>query len=513
MDAPILSTIKAVAAETQAVANGAHHIDAKATNSAAARKDYVARIPIYPKLVHGQFRFLKWLGMAIMLGLYYALPWIRWDRGANVPDQAVLLDLMRERFYFFWIEIWPQEVYYLTGLLILASLLLFLVTALFGRIWCGYACPQTVWTDLFIMVERLIEGDRGERIRLDKSPWTLDKIGKRITKHFAWVLIAAMTGGAWIFYFHDAPTLAATLFQGTADTTAYLFLGIMTFTTYWFAGHMREQVCTYMCPWPRIQAALVDRDTLMVTYRYDRGEPRGPHKKGQSWEGRGHCIDCNQCVAACPMGIDIRDGEQLECINCALCIDACNDVMKRVGLPRGLIAYDSPHNIQCRIDGQKAQMHLFRPRVILYAAVLIAVAGVMVFGLSTRATIDVNVLRDRNPTFVRLADGAIRNAYTVKVMNRATVTRTLELTIDAPQGFFVKVVGLPTDHLPAAIEVPGDRLRTLRVLVTVPQTSLARSSLPIHFSLTDVASKEMHTTHTVFLSEDEDSETEDEEDK
>jgi cytochrome c oxidase accessory protein FixG len=346
MSAAIVSTLKAVAAETSALAaEGVQRSDAQATNSAASRKDYVARVAIYPKLVHGQFRLLKWIGLIVMLAIYYGLPWLRWDRGAGVPDQAVLVDLVRERFYFFWIEIWPQEIYYVTGLLIVAALLLFLVTALFGRVWCGYACPQTVWTDLYIVVERLIEGDRNARIRLDRSPWTLDKFGRRTVKHLAWLLIAAATGGAWIFYFHDAPTLAANLAKGTADPTAYLFLGILTFTTYWLAGHMREQVCTFMCPWPRIQAALIDHDTLMVTYRRDRGEPRAPHKKGQPWEGRGHCIDCNQCVAACPMGIDIRDGDQLECINCALCIDACNDVMKRVNLPRGLIAYDTHENV------------------------------------------------------------------------------------------------------------------------------------------------------------------------
>jgi cytochrome c oxidase accessory protein FixG len=501
MSAPIMSTLKAVAAETRALAaDGVQRSDARATNSAAVRRDYVARVPIYPKLVHGEFRLLKWVGMAVMLGIYYVLPWLRWDRGANAPDQAVLVDLVRERFYFFFIEIWPQEIYYVTGLLILASLLLFFVTALFGRVWCGYACPQTVWTDLYIMVERLIEGDRNERIRLDKSRWTAEKAVKKTAKHAVWLLIAALTGGAWIFYFHDAPSLAANLFQGTADTTAYLFLGILTFTTYWLAGHMREQVCTYMCPWPRIQAALVDRDTLMVTYRQARGEPRGPHKKGQPWEGRGHCIDCNQCVAACPMGIDIRDGDQLECINCALCIDACNDVMKRVGLPRGLIAYDSLGHIEQKAQGVKARFRFVRPRVVVYAVALVAVAAVMLFALNTRATVDLNVLRDRNPTFVRLSDGSVRNAYTVKVMNRANASRHFTLSIDGPKGFDVKIVGVERASLPIAFDVDGDRLRTLRVLVTAPAASLTDESMPVRFSVADAAG-ETKSTETVFLSE------------
>jgi len=496
-----MSTLKAVAAETRALAaDGVQRSDARATNSAAVRRDYVARVPIYPKLVHGEFRLLKWVGMAVMLGIYYVLPWIRWDRGANVPDQAVLVDFVRERFYFFFIEIWPQEIYYVTGLLILASLLLFLVTSLFGRVWCGYACPQTVWTDLYIMVERLIEGDRNERIRLDKSAWTAEKAVKKTAKHAAWLLIAALTGGAWIFYFHDAPTLAANLFQGTADTTAYLFLGILTFTTYWLAGHMREQVCTYMCPWPRIQAALIDRDTLMVTYRKARGEPRGPHKKGQPWDGRGHCIDCNQCVAACPMGIDIRDGDQLECINCALCIDACNDVMKRVGLPRGLIGYDSLSHMEQKAQGVKVRFRFVRPRVVVYAVALLAVAAVMLFALNTRATIDLNVLRDRNPTFVRLSDGSVRNAYTVKVMNRTNATRHFTLAIDGLESFEVKVVGVERARLPIAFDVDGDRLRTLRVLVTAPAAVLTDESVPVRFLVADEAG-ETKSTETVFLSE------------
>jgi cytochrome c oxidase accessory protein FixG len=502
MSAAIVSTLKAVAAETSALAaEGVQRSDAQATNSAASRKDYVARVAIYPKLVHGQFRLLKWIGLIVMLAIYYGLPWLRWDRGAGVPDQAVLVDLVRERFYFFWIEIWPQEIYYVTGLLIVAALLLFLVTALFGRVWCGYACPQTVWTDLYIVVERLIEGDRNARIRLDRSPWTLDKFGRRTVKHLAWLLIAAATGGAWIFYFHDAPTLAANLAKGTADPTAYLFLGILTFTTYWLAGHMREQVCTFMCPWPRIQAALIDHDTLMVTYRRDRGEPRAPHKKGQPWEGRGHCIDCNQCVAACPMGIDIRDGDQLECINCALCIDACNDVMKRVNLPRGLIAYDTHENVGRRLRGDKPRIALLRPRVVIYAATLLVVVGIMLFGLSTRATIDLNVLRDRNPTFVRLSDGSVRNAYTVKVMNRRNEPRRFQLSIDGPKGLRVKIVGLEQAPSPVEIEVPGDRLRTLRVLVAVPSASLTKASVPVAFRVIDAASGESQATSTVFLSE------------
>jgi len=453
MNAPLLSTVRSVVEETNALAaDGVLRSTAKPINSALNRNLYKAREQIYPKLVHGRFRLLKWVGMAVMLAIYYGLPWVRWERGAGAPDQAVLVDLVRQRFYFFWIEIWPQEVYYITGLLILAALGLFLVTALFGRVWCGYACPQTVWTDLYIMVERLIEGDRNARIRLDKSPWSFEKIRKRVAKHAIWLLIAAGTGGAWIFYFHDAPTLAATLFQGTADMTAYLFLGILTFTTYWLAGHMREQVCTFMCPWPRIQAALIDQDTLQVTYRTDRGEKRGPHKKGQPWEGRGHCIDCNQCVAACPMGIDIRDGDQLECINCALCIDACDEVMAKVGYPKGLIRYST----QNAIDGTPTRV--LRPRILVYGMILLALMVGWAVGVTHRSPLIAEVLRDRNALYRETASG-IENSYTLKLVNKT----------DRPQQYRVELRS----------DLAGLRLRDASI---IPVAAGSVASLPLTLS-------------------------------
>lgn len=296
---------------------------------------------IFPKRVQGEFRRFKWIVMLITLGIYYLTPWLRWDRGPYAPDQAVLIDLANRRFYFFFVEIWPQEFYYVAGLLIMAGLGLFLVTSVAGRAWCGYTCPQTVWVDLYLVVERAIEGDRNARMKLDKGPWTFDKIWKRVAKHSIWIVIGVLTGGAWIFYFADAPKLLTDFVTGQAAPVAYFTVAILTATTYIFGGLMREQVCTYMCPWPRIQAAMLDENSLTVTYNDWRGEPRSRHSKKAIAAGEtvGDCVDCNACVAACPMGIDIRDGQQLECITCALCIDACNSVMDKIDKPRGLISY------------------------------------------------------------------------------------------------------------------------------------------------------------------------------
>jgi len=281
---------------------------------------YAAREPIFPKRVYGSFRNLKWAIMAVTLGIYYLVPWLRWDRGPNLPDQAVLVDLAHRRFYFFWIEIWPHEFYFVAGLLIMAGLGLFLFTSALGRVWCGYTCPQTVWTDLFILVERWIEGDRNARIRLHRAKWSPRKATLRLLKWTVWALIGVATGGAWVFYFADAPTLANQFLTLTAPTVAWATVAILTATTVVLGGFMREQVCIYMCPWPRIQGAMMDDSTLTVAYRDWRGEPRGKARDANA----GDCVDCNACVAVCPMGIDIRDGQQMECITCEL--RSCDDV-------------------------------------------------------------------------------------------------------------------------------------------------------------------------------------------
>ncbi|MBI1365593.1 MAG: cytochrome c oxidase accessory protein CcoG [Alphaproteobacteria bacterium] len=486
------------------LANASHSVaayDVDAVNSAARRRLYKARAPIYPKLVRGFYRRLKWFVLCATLGVYYILPWVRWPRGPGAPDQAILVDFPHRRFYFFFIELWPDELYYLTGLLVIAALSLFLATALFGRIWCGYSCPQTVWTDLFIAVERLVEGDRNQRIKLAKQKWNAEKIGKKALKHGLWLLIGAATGGAWIFYFHDAPTIFPQLFTGEAPFTAYFFLGLLTLTTYIFAGSMREQVCTYMCPWPRIQAALTDAETLQVTYKRDRGEPRGAHKKGQSWEGRGDCVDCKACVAACPMGIDIRDGAQLECINCALCIDACDEIMEKVGRPRRLIGYDTDKNIDRRAKGQKPATRLVRARTILYAVLLLAISSVMAWSLANRQTLEVDALRDRTPPFVRLSDGSIRNAFTIKIVNRARGERPLVFRVDADRPVKLSAVGETVEGDHAEIVAPSDDVRSMRIFVTVPPRSADHATFPLTFTLVDPKTGEKATRRSTFLTE------------
>jgi len=456
---------------------------------------YKPRTPIYPKLVHGRWRWIKWGMLIALLGIYYITPWLRWDRPGSLPDQAVLVDFEGGRFYFFFLQLWPQEVYFITGLLVLAALGLFLVTALFGRLWCGYACPQTVWTDLYIYVERLFEGDRNARMRLDAAPMSFDKLWRKTGKHLVWIGVAFGTGGAWIFYFHDAPDLIRTFWVGTAPATAYVSCAILTATTYLFAGHMREQVCTYMCPWPRIQGAMLDDQSFQVTYRYDRGEPRGPHKKAATWEGRGDCVDCNQCVVVCPMGIDIRNGSQLECINCGLCVDACDEVMLKVGRPRSLIAYDTDAAVAARNLGQKASHQLVRPRTIYYAAALMVVAGVMGWGFTQRRQIDAHALRDRNPALVRLHDGSVRNGYVLKVANHGFEAAEITVAFDGIEGARLRMPGRASGET-LRLVVDPNQVTPVRVFVTVPEDHAGEGQREAAFTIR--AGDETETVRTAF---------------
>ncbi|MEO3413557.1 cytochrome c oxidase accessory protein CcoG [Roseovarius sp. CAU 1744] len=432
---------------------------------------YAPREPIFPKKVYGRFRNLKWVIMAVTLGIYYLTPWIRWDRGANLPDQAVLVDLANRRFFFFWIEIWPHEFYFVAGLLVMAGLGLFLFTSALGRVWCGYACPQTVWTDLFILVERWIEGDRNARLRLHRQKkWDFRKFSLRLVKWISWLLIAVATGGAWVFYFADAPTLMADLFTLTAHPVAYTTVAILTGTTFLFGGFAREQICIYACPWPRIQAAMMDEDTLVVGYREWRGEPRKHSEAAKAGEAQGDCIDCMACVNVCPVGIDIRDGQQLECITCALCIDACDDIMAKIGKPRGLIDYMALTDEQHERAGRPPKpviKHILRPRTLLYTALWALVGVGLVFALFIRAEIEMTVAPVRNPTFVTMADGAIRNTYEVRLLNKHGEDRFFRLSAVGDPSLSLSREGSDFDTL----LVPADSTYNQRVYIQAPAGS------------------------------------------
>jgi cytochrome c oxidase accessory protein FixG len=471
-----------------------HQLEGRATPPSEPEDEaplYAARRKIYPQAVHGTFRRIKWAVLVVTLGIYYLLPFVRWDRGPNAPSQAVLIDFPNHRFYFFFIEIWPQEVYYLTGLLIIAAMVLFLMNAVAGRVWCGYLCPQTVWTDLFCAIERWVEGDRREHMLRERGPWTANRLARAGIKHFLWLMVAWWTGGAWVLYFADAPTLVKDLATFEAPFVAYAWIGILTVTTYALAGHLREQVCTYMCPWPRIQAALTDEHALNVTYRYDRGEPRGSVKKNAALREQGlpagDCIDCLQCVYVCPTGVDIRDGANLGCIQCGLCIDACDSVMAKVDRPTRLIAYDTDLNIKHRQEGSPPQLRIVRARTLLYAAVIAITGVVMLYALATRTTESISVIHDRNPAFVRLADGSLRNGYTMRIVNKQLMAREFALDIRGLANVSYEFVGVPgsTDGR-RIVEVGPDQTREVRVLVTGRQATIPPST-PIVFEITDLA--------------------------
>jgi len=452
---------------------------------------------IFPKRVWGKYRKIKWVAMVALLSIYYLAPFLRWDRGELAPDQAILIDMAAQRAYFFFIEIWPQEVYYLTGILILAAIGLFLVTSLFGRVWCGYACPQTVWTDLFVWVERIIQGDRTKRLKLYKAPWSFEKVWKLSLTHAVWLIIGLFTGGAWVFYFNDAPTLLEQIVHLDVPWSVLSWVIALTGSTYLMAGYAREQVCTYMCPYARFQSAMFDKDTLIIGYDEERGEKRGKHKKGESWEGRGHCIDCTACVQVCPMGIDIRDGLQMECIACGLCVDACNDVMHKLELPEGLIRYDTTSNQESRRKGFAATFKVLRPRSFYYATIIAVVGGTILYGLLTRSETELHVLHDRNPLFVQLSDGGIRNGYDIKILNKTHEDRVFNLVTKGLAGATIRVQG--AGHLDVhALTVFADSVGHYRVFITAPKPAKKRAE--ITFILSDTSGRAQQFYEGIFMS-------------
>lgn len=451
---------------------------------------FEARKPIYPAKVNGIFRRTKWAVMLLLLGLYYFLPWVRWERGPDAPSQAILMDVMNRKFYFFFIEIWPQEVFYFTGLLLIAALGLFFATTLFGRVWCGYACPQTVWTDLFLHVERFFEGDRNAQVKLAKAPWGVNKLARKSAKHLTWLLIGLATGGAWVFYFQDAPTLWADMLAGHFKFIPTFWIIFLTASTYVMAGFAREQVCTYMCPYARFQGAMFDEESMLVTYDATRGEPRG---KG---DNHGACVDCARCVQVCPTGIDIRDGQQYRCINCGLCVDACNAVMDKLGRPLGLIRYNTLNNtIPANIGwwGVWKAGRFVRPRTLIYASIMLLVGSTMLYNLLTRSLMDMSMLHQRNPLFVLMSNHNIRNTYTLRVVNKTWDNTTYHLSANLPLHLHTATTTMnPMGRLPLTV-APG-KVGEFTIFADMPAAAITTSHHPVTFTLQAPQGSDTYTT-------------------
>ncbi len=450
---------------------------------------------IYPKTVKGRFRTLKtWIGGALLL-FYFGAPWLRWPRAAGLPDQMLLVDIEHQRGYAMGIEIWPQEIYYVAGLLVLSCIALFFATTLYGRVWCGITCPQTVFTDLFVAVERLFEGDRGARMRRDSGPWNAGKLLRKGATYATWIALSLATGWTFVLYFMEAHATVNALFSGNIGDgrpVGWLSFGFgmgFSVSTFLFVGFAREQFCIYMCPWPRFQAAMYDEDSLIVSYEAWRGEPRGAAHKGTNFDHRGHCIECKQCVQVCPTGIDIRDGSQLACIGCGLCVDACDNIMTLMSLPTGLITYDSYARQEARAVNTVKPRRYIRPRTVVYAALMTVTAGLMTFALTHRVPTDITVQHERAPLWVTLAGGSIRNGYDFHILNKS----------DAPSVYSLRVRDLPKATLRAtfygekevdAIELPvkADSMGTFRVYVTAPLSVLTGKSTEFEFQLINKAS-------------------------
>jgi cytochrome c oxidase accessory protein FixG len=428
---------------------------------------YAKAEKIYPREVHGLFARLRTLGVLGLLGLYYILPWMRWD-----GHQALLFDLPARKFHIFFVTLWPQDFFYLAVMLILAGLLLFFVTALAGRIWCGYACPQTVWTEAFLWIERKVEGDRMKQQKLDALPMNARKFRIKATKHFLWLAFAAWTGFTFVGYFTPIIELGQRLLSfnlGPWETFWVIFYG---FATYGNAGFMREQVCKYMCPYARFQSAMFDKDTLIVSYLPERGEPRGSRKRSADPAalGLGDCIDCTLCVQVCPTGIDIRNGLQYECIACSACIDACDDVMDKMGYDRGLIAYTTEN----AMEGKKTS--IMRPRIIIYAVLLASIMAAYVYSFSQRIPLGLDVIRDRNTLYRETSEGLIENVYTLKILNMDKVQHQYELTVSGIPGLTLHK-DMPT------IVVASGGVQELPVRLRADEAELEARSSDVVFSL------------------------------
>lgn len=440
---------------------------------------YQKRQKIYPRKVSGIFARLRAGTVLALLGLYYLVPWLQWQ-----GRQAILFDLPARKFYIFGLTIWPQDFFFLALLLMIAAFALFFFTALAGRLWCGYACPQTVWTELFLWIERKVEGDRSAQMKLDKKPWNARKIRLKFTKHALWLALSLWTGLTFVGYFTpiDELVLAFPFDLGPWEAFWVFFYG---FATYGNAGWMREQVCKYMCPYARFQSAMFDRNTLIISYDEERGEPRGARKRGIDYRGRGlgDCIDCTMCVQVCPTGIDIRDGLQYECIGCAACIDICDEVMDKMGYPRGLVRYTTEN----ALEGKNTS--ILRPRVIVYTALLGVLVAGLTYGLMTRKTLELDIIRDRNALYRETTDGLTENVYTLKLINKSEQDHRYRISVSGIEG--LRLLG---EH--EAVEVPAGEVLNLPVRVRVDPVNLGSTSNKIEFTMQAIDAPEIETTET-----------------
>ncbi len=449
---------------------------------------YQAHEKIYPRSVSGLFSHWRWVLVWLTQLVFYGLPWLEWGQ-----RQAVLFDLGARRFYIFGLVLYPQDFIYLTGLLVISALSLFLFTAVAGRLWCGYACPQTVYTEIFLWIERKLEGDRSARMRLDAGRWSLNKVARKGAKHLVWLAVALWTGFTFVGYFTPITELAREFTQWRLSGWETFWVFFYGFATYGNAGFMREQVCKYMCPYARFQSAMFDKDTLIVTYDTERGEPRGARsrKADPAALKLGACVDCSLCVQVCPTGIDIRKGLQYECIGCGACADVCDTVMDKMGYERGLVKYSTQNAIKNKWTQAETWKHVFRPRVLIYTSILGAVCIAMLVSLALRTPFKVDVVRDRG-VMARIASGGmVENVYRIQVMNAT----------ESAQQYRIAVSGLPGLALASEEQVDVDPAQAHWAVVRLqlPYEAAGAGTHPIHFEITSRSSGAQVREKSVFL--------------
>jgi len=440
--------------------------------TASEEDAYAAHKKVYPREVHGIFANLRVLGVAVLLGLFYGVAWLSWD-----GHQAVLLDLPARKFYILGLTFWPQDFFYFAWLLIIAALTLFYATSLAGRLWCGYACPQTVWTEIFLWIERKVEGSRNQQIKRDKADLTPAKFRVKALKHFIWITFSLYTGFTFVGYFTPIRELAMSLSDWSLGPWETFWIFFYGFATYGNAGWMREQVCIYMCPYARFQSAMFDKDTLIIAYDENRGEPRGPRKRSVDTHeaGLGDCVDCTLCRQVCPTGIDIRQGLQYQCIGCAACIDVCDQVMEKMDYPKGLIGYTTEHAMAGKTT------HIVRPRTIMYTTLLAILSIGLLYALTQRMPLQLDIIRDRNTLYRETDTGLVENVYTLKVINMDEIAHRYQLEVS---GDNANIDGLELNLNGQTIDVASGEVLNLPVSVRVDPIALPHAANQIEFTIT-----------------------------